>query len=533
MMKKNGGITLIALVVTVIVLLILAGISISMLTGQNGILTNAAKAKEQTEAASDLEYLQLKAYDAVTNYYASSKTGSENEYILEELGKIEGIETNVSQGTVKYKSKTYDVSEVIGNTNEQKAVETNGLKQITVANAEKQEDKDLLADEKVRMIVEEKTENPSKAIIPAGFYYVTGTPSTGLVISDKFGDNDSNSKGGNQFVWVPCNGSNGVTYEKEIGLATTWKSKYSGKSWWYNSYSSGTNADGSTKYEPVAENTWSDNGGNKDSVKKYGGFYIGRYEAGLPSNLYEDKDGATYERDSKKNIKSGAPVSKKNTPSWNFISQVNAVEVSNNMYSGSTSVTSGLVDSYAWDTIVEWMTKEEANKNLGNDSSLKGNYYNNDKINLSNALYAVHRYGSITEAGKKAGKGDYWSYATKYKKGAFKSGAESIDATSGAKYDFTNNTYDTTNYSYTIRKELATGSAEETKVKNIYDMAGNMWEWTTETGKPDGGSTLRAVLRGGSFFSGGSDLPVSSRNGSISATGYSLNIGFRVVLYIK
>ncbi len=203
------------------------------------------------------------------------------------------------------------------------------------------------------------------------------------------------------------------------------------------------------------------------------------------------------------------------------------------MYSGSTSVTSSLVDSYAWDTIVEWMTKEEANKNLGNDSSTKGNYYNNSNINLSNALYAIHRYGSITEAGKKAGKGDYWSYAIKYKKGAFKSGAESIDATSGAKYDFTNNTYDTTNYSYTIRKELATGSAEETKVKNIYDMAGNMWEWTTETGKPDGGSTLRAVLRGGSFDGDGSSNPVSGRSGGRSTTGYGLHIGFRVVLYIQ
>lgn len=49
--KKNGGITLIALVVTIIVLIILAGVSISMLTGQNGILTRAAEAKEKTEKA--------------------------------------------------------------------------------------------------------------------------------------------------------------------------------------------------------------------------------------------------------------------------------------------------------------------------------------------------------------------------------------------------------------------------------------------------------------------------------------------------
>ena len=49
--KRDRGITLIALVVTIIVLLILAGVSISMLTGQNGILNKAADAKEKTETA--------------------------------------------------------------------------------------------------------------------------------------------------------------------------------------------------------------------------------------------------------------------------------------------------------------------------------------------------------------------------------------------------------------------------------------------------------------------------------------------------
>ena len=49
--RKNLGITLIALVVTIVVLLILAGISISMLTGQNGILNRATEAKEKTEKA--------------------------------------------------------------------------------------------------------------------------------------------------------------------------------------------------------------------------------------------------------------------------------------------------------------------------------------------------------------------------------------------------------------------------------------------------------------------------------------------------
>ena len=57
--RKETGITLIALVITIIVLLILAGVSIAMLTGDNGILTQAQNAKEKTEKASELEGIQL------------------------------------------------------------------------------------------------------------------------------------------------------------------------------------------------------------------------------------------------------------------------------------------------------------------------------------------------------------------------------------------------------------------------------------------------------------------------------------------
>ena len=61
--KENLGITLIALVVTIIVLLILAGISISMLTGQNGILNRAAEAKEKTEKSKFEENTVLSEYE--------------------------------------------------------------------------------------------------------------------------------------------------------------------------------------------------------------------------------------------------------------------------------------------------------------------------------------------------------------------------------------------------------------------------------------------------------------------------------------
>ena len=58
-MKKERGITLIALVITIIVLLILAGVSIAMLTGENGILSQAQRASEQTDIGKEKEDIAL------------------------------------------------------------------------------------------------------------------------------------------------------------------------------------------------------------------------------------------------------------------------------------------------------------------------------------------------------------------------------------------------------------------------------------------------------------------------------------------
>ena len=64
--KRNKGITLIALVVTIIVLLILAGISISMLTGQNGILNRASEAKSKNGTAQNGDLVKLSTMDALS-----------------------------------------------------------------------------------------------------------------------------------------------------------------------------------------------------------------------------------------------------------------------------------------------------------------------------------------------------------------------------------------------------------------------------------------------------------------------------------
>ena len=65
--RKERGITLIALIVTIIVLLILAGVSIAMLTGDNGILSQAQNAKKETEEAERNEKLDLLKQEDLIN----------------------------------------------------------------------------------------------------------------------------------------------------------------------------------------------------------------------------------------------------------------------------------------------------------------------------------------------------------------------------------------------------------------------------------------------------------------------------------
>lgn len=70
-MKNQKGITLIALVITIIVLLILAGVAIAMLSGENGILKKASDSAEETAVSNAKEQIGLIATEAITEYYDS------------------------------------------------------------------------------------------------------------------------------------------------------------------------------------------------------------------------------------------------------------------------------------------------------------------------------------------------------------------------------------------------------------------------------------------------------------------------------
>ena len=65
--REKAGITLIALVITIILLLILAGITISAITGNNGIIGNAGKAKKEAEIANEKEIVEKATVQAMGN----------------------------------------------------------------------------------------------------------------------------------------------------------------------------------------------------------------------------------------------------------------------------------------------------------------------------------------------------------------------------------------------------------------------------------------------------------------------------------
>ena len=83
--RKNKGITLIALVITIIVLLILAGVTIATLTGENGILTRATDAREETRYATIKEEKDLWELNKLADEQTGSNSAEEKEDIINRL----------------------------------------------------------------------------------------------------------------------------------------------------------------------------------------------------------------------------------------------------------------------------------------------------------------------------------------------------------------------------------------------------------------------------------------------------------------
>ena len=210
MVKQERAITLIALVVTIVVLIILATISIYTVLGKNGIIT---KSQEMKESYNNRISVEEESINALQEEYNNTMVGP-------------------PAGTVlATKPSTWTSTQV-----------------TPIADG-----------------------NGGTVPLPDGFYYVGGDYDTGLVISDKPGDtlDASGTSMGNQFVWIPV--------ANEAVLTRTRFDTTTGQP------IAGLNTDYTEPYTAGYATEKSEYNTMRTQVLKYGGFYIGRFEAGINS----------------------------------------------------------------------------------------------------------------------------------------------------------------------------------------------------------------------------------------------------------
>ena len=96
MLKENKGVTLVALVITIIVLLILAGVTLSMVMGDSGIFSKANKASTETTISSAKDAVRLATLEAVTDQYTDN--GSIGTAITSEAEAIKAVNAKLQDG---------------------------------------------------------------------------------------------------------------------------------------------------------------------------------------------------------------------------------------------------------------------------------------------------------------------------------------------------------------------------------------------------------------------------------------------------
>ena len=276
---------------------------------------------------------------------------------------------------------------------------------------------------------------------------------------------------GNQYVWIPCE-----------------TSEYTKRDWGKQN----ANWD-STTY-----------GSEKSQIEKYGGFYVARYEAGLASDIPEFTETQTHTGTNQIYNKSGIPQSKAGQIPWIFIDWNNSKANAESMYD-TDYVGSGLITGTQWDVMLKKIIEKTdiTEADVVTNSSKWGNYKNTQiayKGRLSKAYYSSSRW-----------------YQPKF--------GEVQEGTTG-----NYGTSDTANYG----DLLTTGASAATEKYHIYDVAGNVWEWTEEASYYGGNTAIQyRVIRGGSDLNVSSTYPACYRNGNNTVSNTNLNIGFRPVLYIK
>ena len=454
--KSTKGITLIALVVTIIILLILAGVSIAMLTGNNGVLTQAKSAKEKTGEKGEQERVNLAASSAMTLGMGTITTENLNKAIQDEFGAEKSV-TGTGPWTYQGEYKSYKIEKSGATTEVAKA----GTKVTTVDYGENSTAQ-ATADGAGNVFAK-----------PNDATYVEGTVDTGVVIKDK---------NNNEWVWVPVDDPTIMYEESEAGTALAGDTGVK-----TNKYSKGnilsevdrgtpnstscrepdiltdkdtddtaaqagfTATSDKTALKVMAESLVQDYSEMIESIAKYKGFYIGRYELSTKT-----------ENEVKVGIEQKGKASQTRT-SWYEL-----YKYSKNI-AGSENMQTRMIWGCQWDVTCKWLAEHSYDIN---NSSAWGNYRDYNTAN---------------------------NYAE---------GNEKYEAGAGGKQK--------------------TGSSENWKANNIYDLAGNCWEWTQEAD-----STNDRALRGGYYRNFGSVYPARGRYSDLPDLSTDSDFASRASLYIK
>ena len=239
------------------------------------------------------------------------------------------------------------------------------------------------------------------------------------------------------------------------------------------------------------------------SVYQNGGFYVGRYEAGIAVNRTSDTEKNS---DGKYIAPTAVPVSKAEVYPYTYVTRTQAKVLAEKVNSGS--YTSSLMFGVQWDLVLAFMSKDTAKVTdtsiLTSNSTSIGNYFN-ASFDLNRGRYVSYELRSSNE----------WNNFDK-----------ALDAMV-VRNETTGKMKKIEQSIYTNGVKLTTGGTEQSKVMNIYDMAGNVYEWTGE--KPSNIDNA-ATRRGGGYINSGMESPVFYR--TYLGTGVTDDDnGFRVSIY--
>ena len=491
MLNNKKGITLIALVVTVVVLIILAGVSINAVLGDNGIIKKANQAASVTKEAEVKEAINR----TILEFYLTNDYETLEDFLKAKVteGKIDSVTKN-ADGTLTVKKGEYSV------TVENKTNSSGGSSSGGSTGGETQTPEITIGEAKVVA----NSDGTGSAITDANSVYLGNTLyitfshsiTGGTTVVDKTIPYAVTKNG--TYTFTVTGTVNGKSYTKNVSVTVNqFKDVYE------LTYSDGivympegfkiakgsaSTVQGGVVIEdkdgnqfvwvPVAtiadyKRTWYTGDGTlskysealpedeKTSVERYKGFYIGRYEAG-------DKENTEAKTLRSSNDVTKTVTIKANQAPYNNVTKTQAISLAEGFatkqgYKAKTK----LVSSYAWDTTIAFLQK--VNSDYGS-SSEEGNYKN---ITFS--------YTDITGASQTKASGS----------------------------------------------EVLVPTGQTTPVCNIYDMGGNVCEWTTESCS---NTDYPYARRGGFYYYIFANIPAGFRDdGSDDADDGD---GFRLTLFM-